>query len=283
MGLCISHKTKTSQLREDIIMTTGKFYNSNHLPNPFPGFNNPISHSNAFRPQDTNKNLFGVTAGNNGVIIHVVLDESSSMISCHRQTIDAFNEWLEGQKKQEGECFLTLSKFNGSSVTYITENAPIQAVEPLTIKTYRPYGSTNLLDAIGDNIEKIDTKLSTQCEEKRPGVIVVIMTDGEENTSLKYNRSEIKSMVEDRESKNWVFMFLGANIDAFSEGSSLGFNKATTLQYSTSNMSETMAALSGATLRARAAYASGLSGSELYTSSAYTDDERRHANKTGAK
>lgn len=213
-------------------------------------------------------------AGSAGVLIHVVLDESSSMGGVTQQTIDSFNSWLKEQQMAEGECFLTLSKFNGHSVNYIYINKDIKSVEPLSRQTYSPSGSTNLLDAIGDNIYKINSHLASKKKAQRPGVIVVILTDGEENTSNRFTKSSIKGLVESAEGKDWTFLFMGANIDAFHEGSSMGFSANNTVQYNTSNMSGSMAALSSITTRTRSAYAKGFVGDELRASATYTSVER---------
>lgn len=213
-------------------------------------------------------------AGSNGVLIHVVLDESSSMGSVTQQTIDSFNSWLKEQQLEEGECYLTLSKFNGSTVNYIFVNKDIKSVEPLSTQTYRPSGSTNLLDAIGDNIIKANAYLGSKKKAQRPGVIVVVLTDGEENTSNKFSKSSIKGLVEKAEGKDWTFLFMGANIDAFHEGSAMGFGANNTVQYNTSNMSGSMAALSSITARTRTAYTKGFSGEALRASATYTQAER---------
>jgi hypothetical protein len=43
--------------------------------------------------------------------------------------------------------------------------------------------------------------------------IVVIMTDGEENSSKEYNQIKIKDKVKLLEAKKWEVVFLGANFD----------------------------------------------------------------------
>lgn len=213
-------------------------------------------------------------AGSNGVLIHVVLDESSSMGGVTQQTIDSFNSWLKEQKQNDGACLLTLSKFDGARVNYVHVNKDINTVEPLTTQTYRPSGSTNLLDAIGDNIVRANSYISSLKKAERPGVIVVILTDGEENTSNRYNKAAIKGLVEKAEGKDWTFLFMGANIDAFHEGSAMGFSSNNTVQYNTSNMTGSMAALSSITTRTRTAYAKGFAGDALRASASYTQAER---------
>ncbi|MCK9529453.1 MAG: VWA domain-containing protein [Gammaproteobacteria bacterium] len=243
------------------------------MPNAFPQFT-PKAQTIATSTVNVSTNEKIKKAGSNGVLIHVVLDESSSMSSVTQQTIDSFNSWLKEQQIGDGECLLTLSKFNGSQVKYIFENKDIKTVEPLTTSTYRPSGSTNLLDAIGDNITKANAVISSKKKAERPGVIVVILTDGEENCSNRFNKTAIKALVEKAEGKDWTFLFMGANIDAFHEGSAMGFGTNNTVQYNTSNMAGSMAALSSITTRTRTAYAKGFAGDALRASATYTQAER---------
>lgn len=247
--------------------------NNSGMPNAFPQFSPARINKQPAQPITTSLPKIK-KAGSAGVLIHIVLDESSSMGSVTQQTIDSFNSWLKEQQLETGECFLTLSKFDGYNVNYVYENKDIKTVEPLSRATYRPSGSTNLLDAIGDNITKITTFLASKKKAERPGVIVVILTDGEENTSNRFKKSDIKGMVEAAEGKNWTFLFMGANIDAFHEGSSMGFNVGNTVQYNTSNMAGSMASLSTATARTRTAYAKGFTGDALRAQATYTQAER---------
>lgn len=254
---------------------------SMNMPNPFPGMAwNPKSIHTITKVTKTETFSKGIAVGNNGVLIHIILDESGSMHSCWDQTISAFNEWLETQQREEGEAFLTICKFNGSEINYVTEEQSIMEVEPLNRNTYHPIGGTNLLDAIGDNLETIDNILRSKRKKYRPGVITIVMTDGYENSSRNFSKSKISNMIKSREEKDWVFMFLGANVDAFAEGSSMGFRSSSTLQYNTDSMSHTMAALSNSTSRVRGAFASGLTGDMLVGSACYTESERAQAMTT---
>jgi len=267
--------------------------NKKSMPNPFPGFNPQVTQNIWINTPATpglyshpllkttqtlkRKASKGIKAGNNGILIHVILDESSSMNSCWDQTIDAFNEWLFSQQQEAGACNLTICKFNGTTVNYITENTPINEVEPLNRNTYRPSGMTNLLDAIGDNLERIDVILRQNRKKKRPGAMVIVMTDGEENCSGNFSNADITSMVKSREGKDWVFTFLGADIDAFAASRSMGFNSDSTLQYSKMAMSNTMEVMSGKTTQIRGAYAMGLTGDMLSESASYSANERTRA------
>merc|ERR1712088_424634 len=59
--------------------------------------------------------------------------------------------------------------------------------------------------------------------------ICVIITDGQENASKRFNQKQVFDKIKDfTENKDWMFQYLGANQDAFAVGGSMGI---------TSNMS----------------------------------------------
>ncbi len=248
-----------------------------NLPNPFPGLainvNAGVQISN---PQPTTTSYKFKKAGKNGTLIAIVLDESGSMNSCWDATIVGFNEFVQGQKAAEstaGAGYLTLVKFEGGKVETVYHNRPLSEVPILDKNTYRPAGGTNLLDAIGDTINNVNTVLAGKKKKDRPGVIITIMTDGEENQSRRFNNEQIKSMVKAAEAADWTFTFLGANIDAFSVGSTFGMSASNSVNYSTSNMGATMASVSASTTRMRVAKSAGVTTADLYSQGLYTDAE----------
>jgi len=222
-------------------------------------------------------------AGKNSKLSHVVfvLDESSSMSSCWDSTIAGYNEYLAGQRDDAERTgihtLVSLYKFNGSQVNCVFDRVDVKSVKPLDKTSYRPSGGTNLHDAIGGVMMQINNLLSTKDKSDRESVIVTILTDGEENQSRTFNSTDVKGMVEKAEAKNWGFMFLGANIDAFHAGSTLGFGATNTIQFSTKNISESINAASAMTSRMRTAYASGLDTSATYASTTFTAAERSSA------
>lgn len=103
-------------------------------------------------------------------------------------------------------------------------------------KTYvlYPRGGTALLDAVGTAITKVGGKLRDMPEDERPGeVMVVIVTDGGENSSHEYTRSQVKDLIQHQIDKyNWKFTYLGANQDSFAEAGSIGIPSYATMDYS---------------------------------------------------
>ena len=162
-----------------------------------------------------------------------ILDRSGSMSSIRNDAIGGFNTFLEEQKKEPGTTNLTLILFDNEYLKQI-DNVDIQSVELLTKKTYVPRGSTALLDAVGRTINDVEARILSLKKSKKPdNVIFCILTDGHENTSKEFKRSQIKKMIEEKQANdqkhnNWVFIFLAANQDAFAEAGSLGISRHTT-------------------------------------------------------
>ena len=248
-----------------------------NLPNPFPGLAvNVNAGVQISTPQPATNSYKFKKAGKNGTLIAIVLDESGSMNVCRDTTITGFNEFVQGQKAAEataGAGYLTLVKFEGGKVDTVYHNRPLSEVPALDNSTYQPAGGTNLLDAIGDTINNVNTVLAGNKKKDRPGVIITIMTDGEENSSRRFNNEQIKAMVKAAEVADWTFVFLGANIDAFSVGSTFGMGMSNSINYSTASMGNTMTSVSASTTRMRMAKAAGVTTADIYSTGLYTDAE----------
>ena len=257
-----------------------------NLPNPFPGLAvnaaavTQISTSTSTSTSTQASAGFKFKkAGTAGVLISVVLDESGSMASCRDTTIIGFNEFVQGQKAVEstaGAGYLNLVKFEGGNVTTVFANRPLVETPLLDRHSYTPRGGTNLLDAIGDTINMVNTALASKKKKDRPGVIITIITDGEENSSRRFNNTQIKEMVAAAEKANWSFVFLGANIDSFSVGSTFGMRESNSVNYSTSKLVDTMASVSASTTRMRMAKSAGLDAETIYNNGLYTSAELKN-------
>ena len=160
---------------------------------------------------------------NNLTEIVIILDRSGSMQNLTGDTIGGFNSFVEGQKKEEGEARLTAVLFD-DKYEILHNGINIRNVPALTEKEYYARGMTAMLDAIGKTINDIGERLSKTDENDRPGkVIFVITTDGMENASREFSKKQIKEIIERQQNiYNWTFLFLGANIDSFSEAGSIG-------------------------------------------------------------
>ena len=57
-------------------------------------------------------------------------------------------------------------------------------------------------------------------EQNANKVIFIITTDGLENSSIEYNKGQIKELIQGH--KNWKFIYIGADIDSYEEVQSIG-------------------------------------------------------------
>lgn len=155
-----------------------------------------------------------------------ILDMSGSMLNLTEDTIGGYNSLLKEQRKQDGEAKITTVLFDDRYIM-LHDGVDIKNVKDITKKEYCPRGMTAMLDAVGRTISKIDQKITRMPEEKRPGnVIVTIITDGYENASCEYTWKSVQSMIkEHRENHNWIFTFIGANIDTKEVSERMGINK----------------------------------------------------------
>lgn len=168
-------------------------------------------------------------------IINIV-DRSGSMNSMIDTAINGFNEFLEDQKNVDGRALVSTVLFS-DSYNMIYENKDIKDCEYLNKDNYRTGGMTALYDAIGKTIENEIEILGSLPMEKRPEkTLCIILTDGYENKSHKFNKSQIKDMItEMRKDFNWEFIFLAANEDASLTAETMGISKGNSYSFTNSS------------------------------------------------
>jgi hypothetical protein len=160
--------------------------------------------------------------------IVIVLDESGSMGCVRESTISGINEFIESQRKEEGNTWITITKFDTRFRT-LFEWVPLDKFKKLTKEDYVPDGLTALHDDIGNTINNLNkNKLLPKIR-----TMFVVMTDGEENSSSKFTLHSVKKLIDKQKEAGWDFVFLGANIDSYAVGGSYGIN--TTINYHQSN------------------------------------------------
>ena len=173
-------------------------------------------------------------------LISFVLDETGSMLDCYDQTISGFNEYIDTLKKSNDELLMTLTKFNSDKVEVVYNAKPIKDVEKLTKENYKPDHLTPLYDSIGKTISAVEKEA-----KKDDKVLIVIMTDGEENASKEHNSKTIFDMIKKKQEENWTFVFLGANQDAWITGQKMGLHKGNVMSYTSAETHSTMTRAGG--------------------------------------
>ena len=168
--------------------------------------------------------------------IGIVLDKSGSMGIIREDTIGGFNVFIEEQKKEKGSANITLINFN-DKLEHVYKCEDIQNVSELTLKNYAPTGWTAMYDGIGVMLDTLNADIEKRDDKNKPEkVIVVIITDGMENYSKEYNSKQIKEKIENFKSKDWDFIYLGANQDAFAESRNMGISKSSTSEWDSTKL-----------------------------------------------
>ena len=160
----------------------------------------------------------------NELDIVFILDKSGSMSGSEKDTIGGYNSFLAKERKKNTNSLVTTVLFD-NNYEKLYDRVNISNVKKLTEKEYYVGGCTALFDAIGKTITELDRKHPEK-------VLFVITTDGLENASREYNLSNIKSLIESH--KNYEFIFLGAGINSYAEGTSLGIKKENISNYTKS-------------------------------------------------
>ncbi len=176
------------------------------------------------------------------------IDRSGSMSIIRNDMIGGFNTFIKSQRDLKiGECRVFAYKFD-TQYDVMFENLDINDVPLLTEANYVPGGGTALYDSLGKTIEDIGIRLSNLPEDERPEkVLVVTITDGEDNSSLigdvkHFNNESVKTMVKhQKEVYSWDFAYIGANQDSWAVGSSMGYSMGTTLNYTADSKGTAMA------------------------------------------
>ena len=167
----------------------------------------------------------------------LIVDASSSMSPLTKSTISGVNEQIDSIKQLEKEFpnqkyNMSFMHFN-NTVTIEYANRQSNALEHISENNYRCSGMTALLDAIGVGVRNLNEKIGDKIASGEAAAVVVIITDGEENASVEFNGSKVKSMIEELQATNrWTFTFVGANIDSISTASKYGIDVKNVMQFS---------------------------------------------------
>ncbi len=164
------------------------------------------------------------------IINLVILDASGSMESIYNQALSGVNETIQSIRKSQKDYpsllqYLTLASFN-SGKNYLNikyQKTPIDEVNEITKEDYVADGCTALYDAMGEMISGLKRNVT---QEDR--VLVTVVTDGYENSSVHWSGPQIKSLVEELRHEGWTFAYIGANQDVEAVAGSMGIRNTLT-------------------------------------------------------
>jgi hypothetical protein len=164
--------------------------------------------------------------------IIIILDRSGSMGSIRKATVDSINNFIDDLRRVPGDGFWTFVQFDdrssakgaGEAFPYVLyERRSDQVMVKLTEHDFQPRGGTALIDAVCITLLRAEQAYLATPVPERLRTLIVIMTDGQENSSVDYDRARMRELIARCQARHgFEFIFLGANQDAFAEASGYG-------------------------------------------------------------
>jgi len=141
-----------------------------------------------------------------------ILDDSGSMRSLRTPALEVFNSIIASNKKanekakQRTETSVMLFS-EPYSITYLQQEVNIKKVKEVTKDEYTTAGgSTALFDAVGKGIQ--DGLDSVDADDEETSFLVIVVTDGGENSSKKYDGNDISRLIKKvQRTDRWTITF----------------------------------------------------------------------------
>ena len=173
---------------------------------------------------------------------YILLDRTGSMSNLWDEALTSVNAYAAAVGEAgEGETALletsvTLAVFDaqdGLQYDVLRENVAPDDWQAVTSDEVSPRGMTPLFDAIGRII-------STAESDNPEKAVIVIMTDGLENSSREITHEGARAALDRVEAKGWEVVFLGADFGKFDDAEAVGVSAAQTMAVGKGTMEESM-------------------------------------------
>ena len=177
----------------------------------------------------------------NAVSSYILLDRTGSMSDIWDEALGSVNAYAAAVGKvEEGEAddletSVTLAVFDhqeGFQFDVLRKEIQPDAWDNVTNDEVSPRGMTPLFDAINRTI--------TMAEADNPEkAVIVIMTDGYENSSREVTREGAKAALDRAEARGWEVVFLGAEFASFGDADAVGVSSNKQMAVSAGTLSVT--------------------------------------------
>jgi hypothetical protein len=184
---------------------------------------------------------------------YILLDRTGSMEPIWSEALSSVNAYADGLASLDGgprvDADITLAVFDaqdGLQFDVLREGVDAEDWNDVTNREVNPRGMTPLYDAIG--------RIVSLAEKDKPEkAVLVIMTDGEENSSTEMTKKAAKAALDRVRAKGWEVVFLGAEFSNFDDAEGVGNSSSRNMAVSKDQLSDSMGRLAGKSK----AYASG--------------------------
>jgi hypothetical protein len=157
----------------------------------------------------------------------VIVDRSGSMSSIRDDMVGGLQEFLDRQRELPGELTIDWVQFDDTA-EFVHRGANAADVTVVL----EPRGSTALYDAIGLALNDYSARYDAMATDARPtNVQVVIVTDGEENSSTEYSTETVRGLIGTNSARGFEFVYLGANQDAVLVARNIGIRADSAMSF----------------------------------------------------
>lgn len=183
------------------------------------------------------------------VLLSFIQDRSGSMSTVWNETLNGFNKYVEDMKADQAkdnevEYLLSLTTFDTVIETPLV-GKPINEVDGRILAHHGPRGSTALYDAVGKTLQAHDDDKNLTFDK----AIVIIVTDGQENSSREYSKEAVHAAIDDRIKRgNWTFTYLGTQPETWDDATSLGVGVGASANYNAQNAHATYGTMAAASM-----------------------------------
>lgn len=154
----------------------------------------------------------------------VITDKSGSMSRLAEEVRTSFNQHLADMRSAavanpQIEYRYTVTVFD-TNFRLICVDAPLADVPDFTRENYTADGFTALLDAVGKTVLEFEGRTALGPGDR---VLLIVQTDGAENSSKEYSWDQIKALLAERAARpNWKILYLGEGADSWLADGALG-------------------------------------------------------------
>lgn len=156
------------------------------------------------------------TVGTTHVLI--VTDMSGSMMHLAKDVRGGFNGYIEDLKadKNADKFQVSVTVFD-TAYESLCSDAKLADVPVMDSSNYMPRGMTALLDAVGRTITGMGPV------DKDDRVLLVIQTDGQENSSKEFTYESVSKLIAQCEKTGqWKMIYLGSDAAAWDQATRMG-------------------------------------------------------------
>jgi Mg-chelatase subunit ChlD len=200
-----------------------------------------------------------------------LLDETGSMNVRRDETIVAVDNYFERLRTEK--AVVTFATFDSEQgVNFRQTETKAKDIRDLDVNTYRPNAYTPLHDAVGKMLQTMQQQAGAGDK-----VLIVVVTDGEENCSQEYDLAKIQQLIQQQEAAGWAFAYIGVSADAWAGGTRMGMKTGSVMNIRREQVHAAMSAHGAATADF---FAGRVDNRDLYAQSRHlVDDEKPEEKK----